>query len=156
MFSGIKVPKFETDLPLFKNLSCFKVTNILNVLSFMFNLLRLFGVKKRDVAKVHSLRIQHYQYEHAHVQNSHLWVSLIIQITSEKILTPAIWNPGLQYEESSALALLVDWAFLTSWTVRGNWNSKSIFFCSTMLIKSWNMIFSEDKNVFKNIHCISI
>lgn len=52
--------------------------------------------------------------------------------------------------KSSILVLLVAWAFPASCTVRRTWNCKSILFCSLMVIKSWNTIFLEDKDILKN------
>lgn len=152
------MPKFGTDLVLFKNWSWFKVTHILNVLSLMFHLLRLLQVRNGDASIVdcacawefsitsrslHPLKTHICEYPRSHKSQ--------LKITDECYLETRLTVKRKFYSDIS-----VGWAFLASCTLRRNWNSTSISFCSAIATKSWNVIILEDKDVLKNISIVLV
>ena len=95
-----------------------------------------------------SLGIQHYQTGAGILWNSHLCLwPYKPQLKSCCYLLLGIQN----HRKKFCFYIAASCVSLGVYTSRRDWNSKSMFFCSILVTKWWNMIFLEDKDVLKNI-----
>ena len=128
-------------------MSWLTVTHIWNVLSLVFYLHRLILVRKRCICGAHPWEFSIIKQKQAYCETHLCLWPYKPQLKSCCYLLLGIQN----HRKKFCFYIAASCVSLGVYTSRRDWNSKSMFFCSILVIKWWNMIFLEDKDVLKNI-----